>query len=63
MQYETFFSDKQLSLKYGVGRSSIWRWVQKGKFPKPIKLSPGCARWKLSDIEKWEADKEVEQCV
>lgn len=26
-------------------------------FPRSIKLSPGCCRWKLSEIEVWEAAK------
>jgi len=26
-------------------------------FPQPIKLTPGCCRWKLSEIEAWEAAK------
>ena len=61
MQLETFFSDKQLSLKYSVARSSIWRWVQEGTFPKPVRLTPGCSRWKLSDLEKWEAEQESDK--
>ena len=56
MQDDTsFLSDKQISSRYNVGRATVWRWVQKGTFPKPVKLSAGCSRWPLSDIEAWEA--------
>jgi len=50
-------SDKQLANRYKVTRQTLWRWVRHCKFPEPIKLSAGCTRWKLSDVEKWEAEK------
>ena len=59
MQNVTYLTDKQIAERYKVGRATPWRWVQEGHFPSPIKLSPGCTRWKLSDLEKWEAEKAV----
>lgn len=54
----TYLSDIQLAARYGVHRSTPWRWVQADPtFPQPIKLSPGCTRWKLSEIEAWDALK------
>lgn len=50
---ERFLTDKQVADRYGVQRSSIWRWTQTG-FPCPVKLSPGCSRWRLSDLLGWE---------
>jgi len=52
-----FLSDKQAALRFGVGRCTIWRWYSQGNFPFPVKLSPGCTRWRLSDLEKWETEK------
>lgn len=53
---ETYLSDLQLGARYDVHRTTPWAWVRKDPtFPKPIKLSPGCTRWKLSEIEAWEA--------
>lgn len=40
---------------YDVSVPTIWRWVREKKFPAPIKLSPGCTRWRFSDLEPWEA--------
>lgn len=57
MSVETYLSDKQVADRYGIGRATTWRWVKKIDFPKPIKLSEGCTRWKLSDLLKWEAEK------
>nr|WP_299380154.1 AlpA family phage regulatory protein [uncultured Halomonas sp.] len=52
-------TDKQLSARFEVSRATVWRWAQSGRFPKPIKLSPGCTRWRASDIEAWETAQEV----
>lgn len=53
-----YLSDNQISIRYGVSRQTVWRWAATDEtFPKSIKLSPGCTRWRLSDIEAWEAAK------
>jgi len=55
-----FQSDKQLAVRYGVSRPTIWRWTKTDPtFPKPLSLSPGCTRWKSVDLEAWEAQREV----
>ncbi|SFO30433.1 transcriptional regulator, AlpA family [Roseovarius lutimaris] len=52
---ETYLSDHHLSARYNVHRSTPWRWTNTDPtFPKPVKLSPQCSRWKLSEIEAWE---------
>ena len=58
LKQNTHASDKQLAARYEVSRATIWRWTQEGHLPKPIKFSAGCTRWKLSDIEAWEAERE-----
>lgn len=53
-----YLSDSQIATRYGVSRQTVWRWAANdSSFPAPIKLSPGCTRWKLSDVEAWEAAK------
>lgn len=41
----------------GVAPSTIWSWVKKGTFPKPIKLSENCTAWNAADVERWSADR------
>lgn len=41
--------------RYSVSPDTVWRWTRNGVFPKPVKLSPSCTRWRLSDIEAFEA--------
>lgn len=53
-----YLSDKQVADRFSVSRQTIWRWRRVAEFPSPFSLSPGCTRWKLSDIEAWEAAQE-----
>jgi prophage regulatory protein len=53
-----YLSDQQVADRYSVSRVTIWRWRKTDpSFPQPINLSPGCVRWKLLEIENWEAAK------
>lgn len=55
---DTFLSDVQVASRYGVHRATPWRWVKSDPtFPKPVSLTPGCTRWRLSEIEAWESLK------
>jgi prophage regulatory protein len=58
----TYVSDAQLATRYGVHHATIWRLTNTNPaFPKPLKLSPQCPRWKVSEIETWEACRPVSQ--
>ena len=34
-------------------RSSIYRLMQDGQFPRPVRVGPAAVRWKASDITVW----------
>lgn len=52
-----FLPDKAVAVRYSISRASVWRLVKSGDLPPPIKLSPGCTRWRLSDLEASEASR------
>ena len=53
-----FLQDKSVAERYGVTRTTPWRWLKSDpSFPKPVTLSLGCSRWKLADLEAWEASR------
>jgi len=54
---QQYQSDAQLAERYSVSRPTIWRWVARGLFPRPVKLSPGTTRWSMADIERHEQSK------
>ncbi len=37
----------------GLSRSSIYRMMESGDFPKSVKISRGAVRWRASDIKAW----------
>lgn len=37
----------------GLAGSTIDRKVAKGEFPKPVKLSARCTRWRSQDVRRW----------
>jgi prophage regulatory protein len=53
-----YLQDRQVGERYGISRTAIWRWLKTDpSFPKPISLSPGCSRWRVDDLERWEQAK------
>lgn len=34
-------------------RTTIWRRIQKGRFPHPVDIGAGRIRWRASDIDEW----------
>ncbi len=37
----------------GVSKTTVWRWVREGRFPKPFKLGLNCSAWRLDEVEQW----------
>lgn len=37
----------------GMSRSSIYRLMQEGEFPRPVRVGPAAVRWRASDIMAW----------
>lgn len=57
-QAETYLSDRQLGARYQVHHLTPRRWLKTDDtFPRPVHLTSGCTRWKLSEIEAWEQSK------
>lgn len=37
----------------GMSRSSIYRLMNEGEFPRPVRVGPAAVRWKASYIMAW----------
>ena len=37
----------------GISHSSIYRLIQDGDFPRPVKVGSAAVRWRSSDITAW----------
>ncbi len=53
MLVDRYVRIKELSNMLGIGKSTIYRSVKDGKFPKQIKLTERTSVWKLSEINDW----------
>ena len=53
-----YLTDRDLAARYGVARPTIWRWAATQILPAPIKIGPSTTRWKLDEIEQYEAERE-----
>lgn len=53
-----YLTDREAGIRYSVHRNTIHRWAREGRFPKPVRLGENCTRWRLTDLERWEAERE-----
>ena len=44
--------------RYGVARSTIYRWIEAGIFPPPIRIGEDTVRWRERDLAQFEAQAE-----
>lgn len=44
---------KEVRHKTGLGRSTIYRWMAEGRFPKPVRLGARSVAWIEHEIDDW----------
>ncbi|HQS96341.1 MAG: transcriptional regulator [Novosphingobium sp. 17-62-19] len=44
---------KEVQHRVSLGRSTIYRWMAEGKFPKPVQLGGYAVAWAEEDIQAW----------
>ena len=50
-------SAKTAAALLGIGLRTFRTMDAAGRIPEPVRLSPGCVRWRLSELQDWaEAD-------
>ena len=53
MTEEIFLTLKEVMEITTIGRSTIYYWMPKGLFPRPINIGPRKVAWLQSDIDDW----------
>ena len=43
--------------RVGLSKSTMWRLIKAGRFPKPISLGPRAVGWLEDEIESWIASR------
>ena len=41
----------------GLSRSELYRQIQVGIFPRPVKVGKRAVRWRESEVEEWIAER------
>ncbi len=42
---------RELCARLSIGRSTLWRLVSAGQFPRPLKLGPNTTAWRWRDVQ------------
>ena len=48
-----FLRRPEVEARSGLSRSTIYAWMARGDFPKPVKLSGRMVAWREQDIDDW----------
>jgi prophage regulatory protein len=43
----------EVSKMLGIGRSTVYKYVNEGRFPSPVNVGYRSVRWKLADVLAW----------
>lgn len=50
---------REVQHRVGLGRSTIYRWMAEGRFPKPVHLGGHAVAWSQEDIDDWIARRSL----
>lgn len=50
MPQEGFVRQPVVLKVLGISKSTLWRRIQDGAYPRPVKLSPRTSAWRVKDI-------------
>ena len=50
---EILLTRPEVERQTGISTAHIYSLMRRDLFPKPLKISPGCVRWRQSEITEW----------
>lgn len=55
VEAERYLTVRDVAQRFAVSVQTVWRWAkERPEFPKPVELSPGTTRWRMSDLIAFE---------
>ena len=54
---DTLIRLPQVLKRTGLSRTTLYRLVQSGDFPRPVKISPRASAWRSLEITEWIATR------
>lgn len=47
-----YFTTQEVADRYGISRTTVWRWVKSGRLPAPIQIGPGIKRFSVAALQR-----------
>ena len=57
-QGQAIIRPREAAAYLGIGKSTLYRLVERGALPRPIKLSAQVTGWRLSTLDQFIADRQ-----
>ena len=57
---ETYHRRSAVQNITGLSRSLIYEMMERGEFPRPIRIGKRAVAWRESDLVKWQAQREAD---
>lgn len=54
---------KSVLTRTGLTRSTLYRKIEQGSFPRQIKISERCVGWRQSAIDEWMREQEGNEAI
>lgn len=51
---DRFMRERNVLDAISLSRTTLWRVIKNGQFPKPVRISPGRVGWRESAIIAWQ---------
>jgi prophage regulatory protein len=55
---DRLISPEETKARVGLSNTTIWRERRAGRFPQPVRVSPGRVAWRESEITDWIATRQ-----
>ena len=55
--FDRILRPREVAQVTGLARTTIWRGVKAGTFPKPVRLTPSTIGWCQTDLAHWLAER------
>ncbi|NHO42785.1 AlpA family phage regulatory protein [Acetobacter fabarum] len=60
---EQFLTAKEVAKCLKVTTRTLYRRMDSGNFPRPVKFSENCVRWREQDVKSWISSLEMPQAT
>lgn len=51
----------EVEARTGLSRSTIYDWMKRGTFPRPVKLGARVVAWRERDLNEWMSSREPQR--